>query len=65
MGFHFSNISKPLALIFSNILWELYIHLIFVEVLQMEKNSHFVESKFRGVGKIEKLVSRRERLFDT
>ena len=43
MGFHFSNIYKPQALIFSNSLCELYIHLIFVEVLQMEKNSHFAE----------------------
>ena len=50
MGFHFSNIYKPQALIFLNFLCELYIHLIFVEVLQLEKNSHFVEFEVLSCG---------------
>ena len=50
MGFHFSNMYKPQALIFSNSLCELYIHLIFVEALQMEKNSHFAEFEVLSYG---------------
>ena len=41
--FHFSNIYKPQASIFFKCLCEFCVHLIFVEVLQMEKNSHFIE----------------------
>ena len=39
----FRTLIKPRALTFAHFLCALYTHLMFVEVLQMEKNSHFVE----------------------